>query len=126
MRIELAGSTPAADQIADQLRGLIVSGQLAADDRLPSVRQLARDLSVAPGTVAKAYRALEVDGILTARAGGSTRVSASATRTNRKVLDAAAAFSATCAQADVPLEDAMRILRATWATRSTTSHTAAR
>lgn len=114
MRIELSGSTPPADQIADQLRGLIASGRLAADDRLPSVRQLARDLSVAPGTVAKAYRALEADGYVTARAGGSTRVSTSAATTNRKVLDAARALSLECAEANVALEDAVRILRATW------------
>lgn len=113
MHIELTGSTPPADQIADQLRGLIASGRLAADDRLPSVRQLARDLAVAPGTVAKAYRALEADGFLTAKPGGSTRVSASAATTKRKVLDAAQAFLATCAEADVTFDDAIRILRAT-------------
>lgn len=113
MRIELTGSTPPADQIADQLRGLVVSGHLAADDRLPSVRQLARDLSVAPGTVAKAYRSLEADGFLTAKPGGSTRVSASAAIAKRKVLDSAREFLATCSEADVTLEDAIRILRAT-------------
>jgi GntR family transcriptional regulator len=113
MRIELTGSTPPADQIADQLRGLIASGRLAAEDRLPSVRQLARDLSLAPGTVAKAYRTLEADGFLTATPGGSTRVSASAATTNRKVLDAARAYLRTCAEAEVTLDDAIRILRAT-------------
>lgn len=116
MRIELSGATPPAEQIVDQLRGLIASGQLAADDRLPSVRQLARDLSVAPGTVAKAYRALEADGFLTAKAGGSTRVGPAAATTNRKVLEAARALSAQCAAADVGLDDALRILRATWGT----------
>lgn len=114
MRIELAGSTPPSDQIADQLRGLIASGQLAANDRLPSVRQLARDLSVAPGTVAKAYRALETEGILSAKAGGSTRVSPSASTTNRAVLDAARALAHQCATANVGLDDAIRLLRATW------------
>ncbi|QEW03035.1 GntR family transcriptional regulator [Microbacterium lushaniae] len=114
MRIELARSTPPADQIVDQLRGFISSGRLAAGERLPSVRQLARDLSVAPGTVAKAYRALEAEGFLTAKAGGSTRVSSSAGATDRKVLDAARVLSAQCAQSGVDLEDAVRILRAVW------------
>lgn len=114
MRIELSGSTPPSDQIADQLRGLIASGRLAASDHLPSVRQLARDLGVAPGTVAKAYRTLEAEGVLRATGGGSTRVSPSATTTNRAVLDAARALADQCAAVDVQLEDAIRILRATW------------
>ncbi|KAF2414663.1 GntR family transcriptional regulator [Microbacterium sp. B35-04] len=114
MLIELSGSTPPANQIADQLRGLISSGQLAAEDKLPSVRQLARDLSVAPGTVAKAYRALESDGFVTAQPGGSTRVSSTASTTNRRVIEAARALSAQCAKAGVPLDEAVRILRATW------------
>lgn len=112
MRVELSGSTPPADQIADQLRGLIASGRLAAGDRLPSVRQLAGDLSVAPGTVAKAYKALEAEDFLTARAGGSTRVSPSASPTSRRVLDAAETLLLECARAGVTIDDAVRILRA--------------
>ena len=38
MNITLAGAAPPTEQIRDQLRGLIASGQLAADQRLPSVR----------------------------------------------------------------------------------------
>lgn len=54
--ITLSGSSPPADQIHDQIFGLVASGLLAADERLPSGRQLAKDLGVAPGTVAKSYR----------------------------------------------------------------------
>ena len=89
MIIRLSGSAAPTDQIRDQLRGLIAAGHLAAHDRLPSVRQLAKDLGVAPGTVAKAYRALEAEGLLIASTGGGTRVSETATTTPRAVLDAA-------------------------------------
>ncbi len=114
MRIELSGSTPPADQIADQLRGSISSGQLLPDERLPSVRQLARDLAVAPGTVAKAYRSLEGEGFVTARPGGATRVSPQASPASARVLGAARALSAECARAELSADDAVRILRAVW------------
>jgi DNA-binding transcriptional regulator YhcF (GntR family) len=114
MMISLSGSAPPTDQIRDQIRGLISAGQLAADERLPSVRQLANDLGVAPGTVAKAYKTLETEGYLTARTGGGTRVSRSATTTPRQVLEAARRLAATGAQAGTDLDDAIRILRAVW------------
>ena len=117
MMISLSGSAPPTDQIRDQIGGLIASGQLAADERLPSVRQLAKDLGVAPGTVAKAYKALEADGYLTARTGGGTRVSRSAATTPRPVLEAARRLAAISSHAGIGLDDTVRILRAIWPER---------
>lgn len=114
MMIRLSGSAPPTEQIRDQLRGLVASGRLAADERLPSVRQLAKDLDVAPGTVAKAYKALEAEGILTARTGGGTRVSRTATTTPRPVLEAARELADTATRGGTDLEDAIRIVRAVW------------
>lgn len=114
MMIVLSGSTPPTDQIRDQIRGLIVSGQLAAGERLPSVRQLAKDLGVAPGTVAKAYKALEGEGFLTARTSGGTRVSGGATTTSQPVLAAARQLVEASTDAGTNLDDAIRILRAVW------------
>ena len=114
MIIRLTGSAPPAEQIRDQIRGLVASGRLGAHDRMPSVRQLARDLDVAPGTVAKAYRSLEAEGYLTARAGGGTRVSDGATMTSMPVLEAARVFVEASIRADTDLDDAVRILRAVW------------
>ena len=56
------------------LVALITSGALAPDDRLPPVRQLANDLGLAAGTVARAYRELEQDGWVHTKRGGGTRV----------------------------------------------------
>ncbi|WP_255316734.1 GntR family transcriptional regulator [Nesterenkonia sp. Act20] len=113
MMIALSGSMPPTEQVRDQIRGLIVSGQLAAGERLPSVRQLAKDLDLAPGTVAKAYKSLEVEGFLTARTGG-TRVSRSATTTAQPVLAAARQLVDASTQAGTSLDEAIRILRAVW------------
>lgn len=114
MMITLAGSASPTEQIRDQIRGLVASGRLAADERLPSVRQLAKDLDVAPGTVAKAYKALEAEGYLTARTGGGTRVSRSAATTPRPVLEAARQLADTSTRAGTGLDDTIRILRAIW------------
>jgi GntR family transcriptional regulator len=115
MMITLSGPTPPTEQIRDQIRGLVVSGRLAANERLPSVRQLARDLDVAPGTVAKAYKALEAEGLLSTRTSVGTRVSPSATTTPRQVLIAARRLADTSTRSGTSLDDTIRILRALWA-----------
>ncbi len=52
------------EQISAQIRTLIVSEQLYPGALLPSVRQLARDLGVAPNTIARAYNELEREGLV--------------------------------------------------------------
>ncbi|MEO5652634.1 MAG: GntR family transcriptional regulator [Marmoricola sp.] len=68
--------TPPYEQLRRQLADLITAGQLGPGDRLPPLRQLAGDLGVAIGTVARTYRELEQGGLLTSRRGGGTRVAA--------------------------------------------------
>jgi DNA-binding transcriptional regulator YhcF (GntR family) len=68
--------TPPYEQLRRQLADLIAAGRLGAGDRLPPLRQLAGDLGVAVGTVARTYRELEQEGLLTSRRGGGTRVAA--------------------------------------------------
>lgn len=114
MIIALSGSAPPTDQIHDQIHGLVATGQLAAGERLPSVRQLAKDLGVAPGTVAKAYRALEAEGFLVTRTGSGTRVSPTAATTTRPVLEAARRLAGASTHAGNSLDDTIRILRAIW------------
>ena len=66
-------------QVRDQLVQLIGSGILPTGTRLPTIRQLATDLGLAAGTVARAYRELENDGVLhTARRRGTVVASAPA------------------------------------------------
>ncbi|MDP9111549.1 MAG: GntR family transcriptional regulator [Candidatus Eremiobacteraeota bacterium] len=65
-------------QIMDQFRSLIERGELRAGDSLPTVRQLAGDLGVAPNTVARAYAELQEEGWLTCEGRRGTRVAAGA------------------------------------------------
>lgn len=59
-------------QVRDQLVQFIAGGMLPVGTRLPAIRQLATDLGLAAGTVARAYRELEADGVLhTARRRGT-------------------------------------------------------
>jgi sigma-B regulation protein RsbU (phosphoserine phosphatase) len=67
-------SEPLREQIARQLQGLIVRGDLAAGELLPGHRQLARQHRVAPSTVEAAYEVLATDGLLTDGPDGEVRV----------------------------------------------------
>lgn len=113
-RIALTPGSPPREQIRDQLRGLISSGILAANERLPSVRQLASDLGVAPGTVAKVYKSLEAEGLVITRIGGGTRVHPDAQSTPDAVLEAARLLAHRGAAAGMSLDDASNILSAVW------------
>ncbi|AGZ43827.1 GntR family transcriptional regulator [Actinoplanes friuliensis] len=66
--------TPPYEQVRRQLAELIGSGALPRGERLPPLRQLAGDLGLAIGTVARAYRELEAAGLVVSRRGGGTRV----------------------------------------------------
>jgi GntR family transcriptional regulator len=93
VNVDLNDPTPPYEQVRRQLVALITSGQLAAGERLPSVRQLARDLGLANGTVARAYAELEAARLVTTRRGGGTTVAANAVtpaRATRLRLDCAA------------------------------------
>lgn len=66
--------TPPYEQLRRQFAQLIGSGILRPGERLPPVRQLAGDLGLAAGTVARTYRELEAAGLIRTRRGGGTRV----------------------------------------------------
>jgi DNA-binding transcriptional regulator YhcF (GntR family) len=62
--VDTADPTPPYEQLRRQLAGLIRSGVLEPGGRLPPLRQLAADLGLAVGTVARAYRELESAGLV--------------------------------------------------------------
>jgi GntR family transcriptional regulator len=76
--VSMADPTPPYEQVRRQLAALIGDGTLHPGDRLPSLRQLAGDLGLAVGTVARTYRELEVAGLVQSRRGGGTRVAPAA------------------------------------------------
>lgn len=70
--INNSSMTPIYEQIVLQMKDNIISGQLKADEMLPSVRILAKDLRISALTVKKAYDALEQEGyIVTVHGKGS-------------------------------------------------------
>lgn len=62
-------SRPIYEQIKDGLRRMIVTGAMAQDEKLPSVRALATQLSINPNTIQRAYESLEAEGYLYTVAG---------------------------------------------------------
>ena len=64
IRLDATSKKPLYQQINGQIIGLIASGELPVQYRLPPIRQLAGDLGLAANTVARAYRELEVDGFV--------------------------------------------------------------
>ena len=60
--LDQSSPTPPYEQIGSQIRALIAGSHLPPGSLLPSVRQLARDLGIAPNTVVRAYNELERDG----------------------------------------------------------------
>ena len=73
--LDLHTGVPVYRQLIDQVRAGVASGSLAAGDQLPTVRQLAVDLEINPNTVMRAYRELELGGMLETHQGTGTFVS---------------------------------------------------
>jgi GntR family transcriptional regulator len=74
--LDLHCGVPVYRQIIDQVRGAMASGALGSGDQLPTVRQLAVDLAINPNTVVRAYRELELGGLLETHQGTGTFISA--------------------------------------------------
>lgn len=66
---------PVYQQIVDQIKREIALGRLSSTDKIPTVRELAAQLIINPNTIAKAYRILEQQGIVSTRVGSGTFVS---------------------------------------------------
>ena len=71
-RLDLKSGVPVYRQLIDQVLVAIAAGQLSAGNQLPTVRQLAVELSINPNTVVRAYKELEIRGMLTTQQGTGT------------------------------------------------------
>jgi DNA-binding transcriptional regulator YhcF (GntR family) len=116
--VDTASAIPPFEQVRAQLEAAIVAGTLAVGERLPSVRQLAADLRLAPGTVARAYAALEVAGYVETRRGGGTRVAARGTgaESASRVLPHARTYVAAARAAGLTLDESLAAVRSCWGT----------
>ncbi len=73
--IDTKSGVPFYRQIIEQVKFAIAQGDLQTGDRLPTIRQLSVDLSINPNTVIRAYRELEIEGMLDTQQGSGTFVS---------------------------------------------------
>jgi GntR family transcriptional regulator len=74
IQLDFRSKVPIYIQIIDQIKHLIASGVLQPDDQLPTVRQLAADLRVNFNTVARAYRLLDDQGLISTQHGRGTYI----------------------------------------------------
>ncbi|MFG2336901.1 GntR family transcriptional regulator [Streptomyces yangpuensis] len=88
-----AGSAAPYEQLRAQIAARARSGKLPAGFKLPTVRGLAEDLGLAANTVAKAYRALEADGVIETRGRNGTFVAAAGEGAAREAASAAQAYA---------------------------------
>ncbi|MER7735078.1 GntR family transcriptional regulator [Streptomyces erythrochromogenes] len=88
-----AGSAAPYEQLRAQIAARARSGKLPAGFKLPTVRGLAEELGLAANTVAKAYRALEADGVIETRGRNGTFVAAAGEGAAREAASAAQAFA---------------------------------
>jgi GntR family transcriptional regulator len=64
IKLDMQSRRPIYEQLKEQILKLSMLGILSADEKLPSVRSLAREVGINPNTVQKAYQELERDGII--------------------------------------------------------------
>ena len=114
--IDLHSGVPVYRQLIDHVRSGIASGSLTAGDQLPTVRQLAVDLAINPNTVMRAYRELELGGLLETHQGTGTFIAKKKLERNsaereRQLDQMAGEFAARTGAAGFTLEDLIDHLR---------------
>ena len=84
-KIDMRSRTPIYEQIIDSIKELVVKGVLIPGERLPSVRDMAKEMTLNPNTVQKAYQELERQGIISTLRGKGTFISEDI-QANNKIL----------------------------------------
>jgi len=114
--IDLHSGVPVYRQLIDHVRSGMASGSLSAGDQLPTVRQLAVDLAINPNTVMRAYRELELAGLLETHQGTGTFIANKKLQKNspereRQLSQMAGEIAARAGAAGFTLEDLIDRLR---------------
>jgi GntR family transcriptional regulator len=117
VEVDPASPTPPYEQIRVQIATMIATGAVPPDAHLPSIRQLAADLGIAANTVARAYRELELAGLVTSRVRHGTTVTARPpalppTEVHRRLDEAARRYATTARQLGVDADLAAEVVRA--------------
>jgi len=81
--IDFSSGVHVYKQIINYVYAAIGNGELKEDDKLPTIKELAEQLNINPNTVAKAYRELELKGVIASKRGNGSFISALQTKTPR-------------------------------------------
>jgi DNA-binding transcriptional regulator YhcF (GntR family) len=108
---------PPFEQLRVAIRQLVATGAIPVGSRLPTVRQLASDLGLAPGTVGRAFRELEVEGIIESRGRHGTHIKSAprppeAAERQRRIREAANTYVAVAAEPGIDRRMAIATVRA--------------
>lgn len=127
IHISPANGVPIYQQVVNQVTYLVSSGRLVPGAELPPIRTLAERLLVNPNTVARAYRELELAGIVEKRRTAGTFVSNQgsplARRERVKILtERLDALLAEARQMDIPFDELMKLAEKRYALMATNSH----
>jgi GntR family transcriptional regulator len=111
-RLDPASGVPFYRQVIDQILAGIATGALSAGEQLPTVRTLAVELQVNLNTVAKAYKELEIRGVLHTQQGSGTYIAPVQVERNeverrRQVVQLVDEFLARAATAGLPPEEVL-------------------
>jgi GntR family transcriptional regulator len=114
-RLDLHSGVPVYRQIIDQILGGIASGKLAVGDQIPTVRQVAVDLAINPNTVVRAYREMEIRGVLETQQGTGTfiarkKIEQSEVERSRRLAQLVTEFVARAGSAGFSVEELMEQL----------------
>src|SRR3954468_11071290 len=121
LTIDPAAPVPPYEQLRQQITALVLAAALAPGDRLPSIRQLANDLGLAGGTVARAYRELEADGVVTTHGRHGTVIAGPPHEPPPApdLLAAARSYAGQASRTGASLEDALTAVRVAFAVERT-------
>lgn len=118
-RVDPNDAVPAYEQIRSQVVRMVVMGTLKEGTQLPTIRQLAADLELAKGTVAKAYELLEAESIVSTHGRSGTFIAAqevAAPAERRSELDTGAdAFVVVARQVGATFDEAIKAIERNWA-----------
>jgi DNA-binding transcriptional regulator YhcF (GntR family) len=118
--IDHDSAVPPFEQLRTQVAAMVVAGELEPGEKLPTVRQLAWDLGLAPNTVARAYRELESDQVISTQGRRGTFVrselldSTSEESRTWTARQAAIQFTQTARRNGMSLAEASRLVEAAW------------
>ncbi|MFF9455136.1 GntR family transcriptional regulator [Streptomyces flaveolus] len=111
LKIHIDDGAPPYEQVRAQISEQARSGALPVGYRLPTVRGLAETLGLAANTVAKAYRALEADGVIETRGRNGTFVAAAGSAAERELAVGAQEFASRARRLGVTESDALGAVR---------------